>query len=318
MRPTTPGNDDAHGNRDRSRRSWTWSRRPSQRPRFRPVMEGLEHRIVMSMITWNTTVAPTGGNWDSGTSWTGGNVPTSADDAVITLPSTGSFSVALGANDSVRSLSTSGPLTLKLTGGSLSLGTGSSTFGSPVELTSGVTLNVDDNVSVLLDAFNQSLTVDAGGEPKIGRLAKVVQQEFGSGGTEGIVVNGSMTATGASFSVAGGGDNAQIVVNGPSGHLIATDSEFSWNNLILNVGSTDTLQFVAFATELAINSGATIDIHSDDFSSTGATVVASTLHGRDRPHQQISGVRSTPRRLRPRSRTTPITPTFRLCCMNPS
>ena len=43
----------------------------------------------------------------------------------------------------------------------------------------------------------------------------------------------------------------------------------------LTAGSTDTIQFSAFATQLAINSGASVTVNSDDFSSSIATVVVS-------------------------------------------
>ena len=34
-----------------------------------PHIEGLEDRVVLSTITWNTTVAPTGGDWDTTSNW---------------------------------------------------------------------------------------------------------------------------------------------------------------------------------------------------------------------------------------------------------
>ena len=57
------------------------------------------------------------------------------------------------------------------------------------------------------------------------------------------------------------------------GDLVASGSTFSLQQLNLASGSTDNLQDVAFDTQLAINSGATINITSDDF--TNGTVVAS-------------------------------------------
>ena len=51
------------------------------------------------------------------------------------------------------------------------------------------------------------------------------------------MVNGTMTATGTTFKLAGGGDNAQIVVNGPAGHLVATGGTFAWDDPALAGGS---------------------------------------------------------------------------------
>ena len=84
-----------------------------------------------------------------------------------------------------------------------------------------------------------------------------------------IAVSGSLTATGTTFNYNGG--SASVVVNS-GGDLIASGSTFGVP-LSLASGSTDNLQYVAFDTQLAINSGATIDITSDDF--TNGTVVAS-------------------------------------------
>ena len=66
---------------DRHRR---WERRRSVS--LRPWIEGLEDRTVLSTILWDSTNHPTGGDWDTGTNWVGGQVPTSTQDVVINLP----------------------------------------------------------------------------------------------------------------------------------------------------------------------------------------------------------------------------------------
>jgi hypothetical protein len=76
-----------------------------------------------------------------------------------------------------------------------------------------------------------------------------------------------------------GGNNAsltQIQVNS-GGELTATGSTFNLNKVTLNAGSADTIQLTFFATQLTINSGASIGIHSDNFSSASATVVAAGI-----------------------------------------
>ena len=110
-------------------------------------------------------------------------------------------------------------------------------FPGAFTVASGATLSVASNVNVDLNDGNQSLTVNAGGTLNFG-AASVVQQEFGDGFTEGIVVNGVMTAAGTSFTLSGGGDNARIQVNPSGGHLTATNSNFAWNNFVLSSGST--------------------------------------------------------------------------------
>ena len=87
-----------------------------------------------------------------------------------------------------------------------------------------------------------------------------------------IAVAGTLTAAGTTFT--GTGSSGTIVVNS-GGQLNATSTTFSVNQVVVESGSTANLQFVTFATQLAINSGASIDIHNDDLSSANATVVAS-------------------------------------------
>jgi hypothetical protein len=44
---------------------------PRQARILTPVMEGLESRIVLSTITWNSADHPTGGDWDTASNWVG-------------------------------------------------------------------------------------------------------------------------------------------------------------------------------------------------------------------------------------------------------
>src|SRR5438067_953297 len=92
-------------------------RRPPERRRslnLRPWLQGLEDRIVPASISWNTAVAASGGNWDVGTNWVGGNVPSSSDDAVINLTSAGNVTLSSNQNDAVHSLSTNANTTLSV------------------------------------------------------------------------------------------------------------------------------------------------------------------------------------------------------------
>ena len=95
-------------------------------------------------------------------------------------------------------------------------------------------------------------------------------------GTTQIVVANSGLMTTAIGDIFNGSTaySTQIVVNS-GGHLQASNSTFALATVNLNSGSTDTVQYSTFATELAVNSGASINITSNDFSSANATVVAS-------------------------------------------
>ena len=50
-----------------------------------PRIGGLEQKLLLSTITWNTAIGPTGGSWETGSNWVGCQVPGSTDDAVIDL-----------------------------------------------------------------------------------------------------------------------------------------------------------------------------------------------------------------------------------------
>ena len=143
-------------------------------------------------------------------------------------------------------------------------------FTGAFTVQAGATLNVSPNVGV---EINPNVTITDNGALTTGSGATFVF-EVAYQTTTQIVVNGTMSATGTTFNL--GGNNAsltQIQVNS-GGELTAAGSTFALNQMKLNAGSTDTLQFMAFATQLTINSGASISVHSDDFSSTSASVVA--------------------------------------------
>ena len=110
---------------------------PRARRRNRLFLETLESRQVLSTIAWNTTMAPTGGDWNVGSNWVGGTMPGSSDTAVINLSS---GTVTVDANDSVLSLMTNSTTTLNVTDSSLTLGAATSTIGGSVTVSATGTL----------------------------------------------------------------------------------------------------------------------------------------------------------------------------------
>ena len=86
--------------------------------------------IAPVTITWNTTTAPTGGDWDTPGNWIGGAVPTAASNVVINLTNSGTVTHSTGASDAVLSLTTNGNTALSIGSGSIALGNRSSSIGS--------------------------------------------------------------------------------------------------------------------------------------------------------------------------------------------
>ncbi|MFI5456725.1 MAG: hypothetical protein ACHRXM_14860, partial [Isosphaerales bacterium] len=101
-----------------------------------PLIDSLENRLMLSTIVWDSTNHPTGGSWDTGSNWVGGQVPQSTDDAVINLTGTGTVTLSTGVTDTVNSLTTSTNSSLSISSDTLSLATTSS-IGGGLTLTGG-------------------------------------------------------------------------------------------------------------------------------------------------------------------------------------
>ena len=165
-----------------------------ERRRKRPLLEMLEPRRVLSTITWNTTQAPTGGDWNTASNWSPAQVPGPADTAVI-AGFTGSGIVSINSNavDSVMGLSINRSTTLKVNSGSLTLGAGPSTIGGAVDVASGATLNVAASATVTI-SYEQSITDDGMLNFSNGDIVTLASS---GGNGSAIVVAGTMNATGA-------------------------------------------------------------------------------------------------------------------------
>ena len=152
---------------------------------------------LLSTITWNTTNSPKGGDWDTAANWSPAQVPGSGDDAVIDLTSAGTITLSSNLADTVHSLTTNANTALRVENGSLSLGAGSSTFGGPVSVDLGASLNVGAGASVQIPSnetltdngtlsFANGDTVTMGGGNSLATAAQ-------------IVVAGTLTASGTTF-----------------------------------------------------------------------------------------------------------------------
>ncbi len=151
-------------------------------------------------------------------------------------------------------------------------------FPGAFEVKGGASLSIADNANVLI-RNEQTITVDALGSLSFGATTVSIE-DVNYGATEGIAISGTLTATGTTFNRANntnGSDTSQILVN-TGGNIVANNCTFGWDKVTLNTGSTDNIQFVDFAGQLAINSGATIAISGNDFSNVGTNgIIASGL-----------------------------------------
>ena len=201
------------------------NRRPAARRsprRLAPIIEGLENRALLSNVTWTNA---NGGDWDTGTNWSTGQVPGPNDNVTISLNSAETITLSSSKNDSVLSLNTNGSTTLKIVNGSLSIGAGNSTLGGPVLVNSGATLGVGAGASLLIESTltdNGTLTFASGDTVTLGNTQ--------------IVVGGTMTAASDSFATNNGNYFTGIQVNA-GGHLKATGSSFTLSQLSLDNSS---------------------------------------------------------------------------------
>ncbi len=188
------------------------------------------------------------------------------------LSGTGSNNAQFQTIDILSGTEASGP-TLALN----AIGTASTAnllyvFTGNFTVASGATLNVGANVNVQVGATD-TLTDDGTVTFASGDTVTLIASNAGA--TEIVVGNGGLlTASSTAFStnVSGYG---YIIVNG-GGHLTASNSTFALNNVSLTAGSTDTIQVSSFATQLAINSGASINIASNDFTNIGTNGLIAT------------------------------------------
>ncbi len=110
------------------------------------MIEGLEERLVLSTILWDSVNQPAGGSWDTASNWVGGQIPQSTDDAVIDLTGPGTITLDAGATNDVNSLTTNANTSISIVNDTLSLATASSMGGGLVQ--SGGTLTGPGTLTV--------------------------------------------------------------------------------------------------------------------------------------------------------------------------
>ncbi len=183
-------------------------------------------------IMWNTTTAPTGGDWDTPGNWLGGAVPTAASNVVINLTSSGTVTHSTGANDAALSLTTNGNTALSIGSGSINLGAGSSSLAS-VTIGSGASLNMAAGASVLIQG-GQTIT-DNGAMNITGASIGFVA---GFEATTQILVNGTLSASASNFYISGSNYASFALLQVDSGgQLTASTTTFNLNELSLVSGS---------------------------------------------------------------------------------
>ena len=214
----------------RSQRAREWKKK-------RLLLEILEPRLVLSQITWNATASPAGGDWDLGSNWIGGSVPTAADTAIIQgLTSPGTVYLDSNKADSVSALTTDASTTLEVVNGSLSVGPSStSTLGGPVSIDKGAALKVGSSASVTIGPGqtvmdNGTLSFATGDSVSLPTAELATTQ---------IVVNGSLSATHTNFINPGNvSESLNQIYVGSGGEVTASSSTFGVNQFYLTANST--------------------------------------------------------------------------------
>ncbi len=189
---------------------------------------------MLSTITWNTTAAPTGGDWDTGSNWVGGVVPTASDDAVINLGSAGTVTISSGLDESVHSLRTNGNTTLKVISNSLSLGVGNSTLG-PLIINLGATMSIAAGASV---GIVGGVDITDNGTLDIADGA-VVAFSSAYGDPTQIIVGGTGTLNATNAALTGATGNGSYITRlqiNSGGHLLASGTTFAVDQTILANG----------------------------------------------------------------------------------
>ncbi|HXG10201.1 MAG TPA: cohesin domain-containing protein [Gemmataceae bacterium] len=200
-------------------------RRLRGRPPYRPTFDRLEDRLAPAVINWDG--GGDGTTWTQAANWAGDVLPGASDDAVIGSAFAG-VTVSVPSNTTVRSVTSAAPL--RITGGTFTIGPGSSEIGRALTVENGATLTLGTSMQLLI---KQGVTLTVNGNLTINDADTVRVEELGSGVTAGIVVNGTMTVTATDFLRAPSGfpsDISRLQVN-PGGRLIASNSLFAWEQL---------------------------------------------------------------------------------------
>ena len=205
-----------------------------------PGVEGLEDRTLLAVITWSTTAAPNGGDWNAAGNWVGNKVPGPTDTAVIKGFS-GVQTVFIDSpstDDSVISVTTDNTVHLQVESGSLTLSVGSpTTFGGPVEVDTNGTLNINPGAQVTI---NDEQTLTDNGQVNVTSATVAINKLSSYEVTYGITVGtgGTLTATNASITHNGTAvENTEVQVDA-GGHLEASGTTFSIDNVAQDADST--------------------------------------------------------------------------------
>ena len=248
-------------------------RRPSPtRRRGRPSIEVLEGRVVLSQIMWNTTTAPTGGDFDTATNWVGNVIPGPNDDAVINLTgSGGTVTHNAGASDTIHSLTTNTATSLGLGGGTLSITT-ASTIGGGFTMTGGTltgagTLTVTGGFSWINGTMSGTGTTVLDGSSAFGTTGTAASYETLSGRTLNVfgaaTVGYNPSYGGNGFVLSGG---ATLDVEAGAGLSFITDTG-------IGVSGTNPGTFIVAGT-LAKSAGTATSVVSVPLTDTGAVNVS--------------------------------------------
>ncbi len=201
--------------------------------RFRPQVESLEDRWVLTTVHW---INPTGGFWSDPAGWSTGAVPGPGDDVVLDAP--GDVSVIHAAGDDAAN-SIAGANTLILSGGSLTLAAASDFDGSldlvggtlaagPMLMVNGPLLWTAGNVGPGTTVANGGLDI-TGPDPKLLRGGFENAQAGTISGSPLMIQNGGFeNLANATLDIWGSGiqandsDNSSGIWN--QGYMQLTDS----------------------------------------------------------------------------------------------
>jgi uncharacterized repeat protein (TIGR01451 family) len=241
---------DVRMNLNQIRRSTRSSSLTLRRTRFRPRLEGLESRLVLSTITWNGK--GDGSSFDEGLNWIGGVAPGISDDAVISVKS--GVTIDLPATgDSVNSIKqTGGTLVcdsgetdttagLTMSGGTLEIENGG-TIGGPVTVSASGTLNANDGtLTGTVEVVNSTLNLTAGEGAQTYYIGGASTLEGSIGATQTVQVEGG----------SGGATTAALTL---SPNFCANLGSANLGTILLQSASGS-----SSASNLAVASGSTFD-----------------------------------------------------------
>jgi fibronectin-binding autotransporter adhesin len=234
----------------------------------RAVFEPLEPRLLLSTNSW---INSSGGDWDTASNWSLGHVPTATENVVINLAGSYTVTHTTSTADSINSLTIAKSVTLSA---------GSLTIAAGLTIDSGATLTLDAGTA--LDFSGSSQTISGSGQIVLDAAGgSLGAAQLNVGASDNLTIDGGITVDDAGIIATSNGSDLSIpgtlnlqsrgrlnIVSGSSGYIGVSDNSTWTNSGTIDVAG-GSLVIGSGKYGIVANAG-TIDVTGGHFTSSGS------------------------------------------------